>query len=230
MNLDKHSKIQGIAKQVLYDLATEICASSSEESIAERAKELLAEHGVKETWYYDVPAFVLLGSRSCISISGKYYIPATEQVGKTNLVTVDLSPCVDNIWGDCARSFVIENGTVVNNPEIKIFAEGLKTERYLHNEIKKYVSPETTFSDFFIFGNKLITELGWENLDFLKNLGHSIESNPDDRRFIDSECIEKIGVVSYFTFEPHIRKKGHLWGFKHENIYYFDAEGKIQEL
>ena len=230
MNLDKYSKIQDIAKQVLYDLAAEICASSSEESIVERAKELLAEHGIKETWYHDVPAFVLLGSRSCISISGKDYTPATEQVGKNNLVTVDLSPCVDSIWGDCARSFVIENGTVVSSPETEIFAEGLKIEKHLHNEMKKYVSPETTFSELFILGNKLITELGWENLDFLKNLGHSIESNPEDRRFIDSGCVEKIGAVNYFTFEPHIRKKGNHWGFKHENIYYFDESGKIQEL
>ena len=72
--------------------------------------------------------------------------------------------------------------------------------------------------------------IGFENLDFLGNLGHSIEAKTQERRFIDKNCNEKLGNVQLFTFEPHIRKSGGSWGYKHENVYYFDQSGQVQEL
>jgi hypothetical protein len=128
MNIEKYSKVQCIAKRVLRDLETEITCDSTEESIASKAIELLAAYGVNNTWYHNVPAFVLLGSRSCLSVSGREYSPSQERVGTTNLVTVDLSPSIDNVWGDCARSFIIENGKVVNEPKAQEFKEGLEIE------------------------------------------------------------------------------------------------------
>ena len=92
-----------------------------------------------------------------------------------------------------------------------------------------YVKPETRFCDLFAFGNQKIKDCGFENLDFLGNLGHSIENDPSRRRYIDQDCKEKLGDVSMFTFEPHIRKKGFDWGYKHENIYYFQ-NGFLKEL
>jgi Xaa-Pro aminopeptidase len=157
-------------------------------------------------------------------------VPAQEYVGTTNLVTVDLSPSIDNVWGDCARTFVIENGKVVTHPKAPEFKEGLEIEKYLHNEMKNYVTPHTTFSELYAFGNKLINNLGWKNLDFLNNLGHSIEINLNNRKFIEGECNEQLGSVSCFTFEPHISKIEGVWGFKHENIYYFNELAKINEL
>jgi len=41
---------------------------------------------------------------------------------------------------------------------------------------------------------------------------------------------DKLGEVYYFTFEPHISKKNGKWGFKYENVYFFDIEGELQEL
>ena len=37
------------------------------------------------------------------------------------------------------------------------------------------------------------------------------------------------GDVTFFTFEPHISIKGSKYGFKKENIYYFD-NGNLVEL
>jgi len=230
MEIDNYSKVQSIAKQVLDDLKFEINAKSTEASIATKAAELLAEYGVKDTWYHNVPAFVLLGERSCLSISGRDYTPAQAEVGSTNLVTIDLSPKVDGIWGDCARSFIIEEGKVVKHPSDHEFQEGLKVEAQLHEAMKSFVTPNTKFSELFEFGNNLIFSLGYENLDFLNNLGHSIELNPDNRRFIDSNCHDQLGSVGLFTYEPHICKNGGIWGFKHENIYYFDEGSRINEL
>ena len=94
----------------------------------------------------------------------------------------------------------------------------------------EFVSPETLFSELYAFGNQLITDMGYENLDFLGNLGHSIEVDPANRRFIDKKCHEPLGSVRLFTFEPHIRKVGCQRGYKHENIYYFDELGLATEL
>lgn len=230
MEIRKYKEVQAIAKIVLSQLGDHISPDSTEESIASLAKQLLLKQGVSETWYYDVPAFVLLGSRSCLSISGKNYTPAKEKVGTTNLVTVDLSPCLGLYWGDCARSYCIENGQLTRAPLNEEFINGIKVESYLHQKMIEFVNPETTFNELFTFGNELITQQGFENLDFLGNLGHSIEQDRNLRRYIDANCQEKLGDVPLFTFEPHIRQKGKNWGFKHENIYYFDEQGKISEL
>lgn len=230
MNLDSSKHIQSIAKKVLDRLHDNIDARSTEASIAQKSIEILSEYGISETWYHDVPAFVLLGSRSCLSISGRDYSPSNEKAGELNLVTVDVSPSLKGIRGDCARSYFIEDGRCTNNPQFVEFQEGKSAEAELHREIKEFVTPKTRFSALFEFGNHKIKELGFENLDFLGNLGHSIEINTLARRFIDKNCHENLGSVQLFTFEPHIRKIGGAWGFKHEDIYYFTQSGHVKEL
>lgn len=230
MNIDHYVKVQSIAKNVLSELGKHITPYSTEKSIAMAAEHLLTESGISETWYHNVPALVLLGERSCLSISGKEYYPSDEPVGEINLVTVDLSPCFGNVWGDCARSFVIEDGIYKKIPDRPEFSDGLEIELNLHKKMKEFVSPETKFSDLYKFGNTLISHYGWENLDFLQNLGHSIETNLLERRFIDKNCHEQLGSASFYTFEPHIRQRNGKWGFKHENIYYFNTVNEIVEL
>lgn len=230
MNFVTYQNVQQIAKEVHSCLGQFITADSTEQSIAQHATKLLAERGAHDTWYHGVPAFVLLGSRSCLSISGGEYQPSLEAVGDTNLITVDLSPMIDGVWGDCARSYFVENGVHVVRPSSDVFREGMKMEMELHKRMKSYVAPDTLFSELYEFGNKEIESLGYKNLDFLGNLGHSIELIPSDRKFIDKNCHEPLGSVRFFTFEPHICKLGCSWGFKHENIYYFNHEGDIAEL
>lgn len=104
MNIEPYINVQSIAKNVLFQLGSLITSDSTEKSILSLAKQLLEDSGIIETWYHNIPALVLLGERSCLSISGKDYFPSDESVGSNNLVTVDLSPCIGNVWGDCARS------------------------------------------------------------------------------------------------------------------------------
>lgn len=61
------------------------------------------------------------------------------------------------------------------------------------------------------------------------NLGHSIVRNKDDRIYIEKGNMAKLGDVNFFTFEPHISISGSKYGYKRENIYYFE-DGKIKEL
>lgn len=226
---DEHRKVQAIAKLVLNELADTINPHDSERSIAQRAKAMLERHGVTDTWYYDCPAFVLLGSRSCLPISGRDYEPEDEKVGKTNLVTVDLSPSIKGVWGDCARSFYIENGRCSLTPTISEFTNGFELERTLHQRLIAFASPEKTFAELHSLANQIIVGAGFENLDFLGNVGHSIETIREKRQYIEASNNSQLGSVNFFTFESHIRAVNGTWGFKHENIYYF-AGDSLQEL
>ena len=67
------------------------------------------------------------------------------------------------------------------------------------------------------------------NLDFSGNLGHSIERRRDDRVYIERGNRIRLGDVAFFTFEPHIGCHGSKYGYKKENIYYFENLN-LQEL
>ncbi|MGE8499767.1 MAG: M24 family metallopeptidase [Pseudomonas sp.] len=229
-DVERYRSVQHIARAVLSALGPTIGPDDTERTIAARATDLLARHGINETWYHACPAFVLLGSRSCLSISGRDYQPADEPVGQHNVVTVDLSPMRDGIWGDCARSFCIEQGRYASTPVTPAFVRGLDAERYLHGQMVAFVRPHTTFDALFTFANDRIHGLGLENLDFMGNVGHSIELEGGTRSYIVSGNHEVLADARFFTFEPHVRAVGSAWGFKHENIYYFDADGRCQIL
>ena len=229
-NFDDHCTVQAAAKHVLRLLGPTLVATDTEATIATRAVRLLASEGITDTWYYDCPAFVLLGSRSCLSISGRDYVPNHEPVGDTNLVTVDLSPVFNGAWGDCARSFAIEGGAYVSQPQADELQEGFVAEAVLHKAMRTFESPATTFDELFVFGNAELMRLGFENLDLHANLGHSIASQRESRIYIEAGNHRPLGSVSLFTFEPHIRKVGGVWGFKYENIYFFDSKNRVNAL
>lgn len=228
--LARHRAVQNVAKSVLAALGPTIGPDDTERTVAERAAAMLAASGIAETWYYSRPALVLLGSRSCLSISGKDYRPAAEPVGAWNLVTVDLSPLRDGVCGDCARSFCIENGRWTPEPMRPEFRLGLEIERELHREMRAFVRPATSFATLYDFAAARIHERGFENLDFLGNVGHGVDVNRAKRRYIQPGNDEPLAAAELFTFEPHVRAVGSGWGFKHENIYYFDEQGRCREL
>jgi len=225
-----HRAVQEVAREVLDELASTIGPDDTERTIAERAVTRLARHGITETWYYECPALVLLGSRSCLSISGRDYRAADEPVGDWNLVTIDLSPSRDGVWGDCARSLFVERGVCRQAPVEPEFRRGADALTTLHAAIREFATPATTFDALFRFGNAEIARLGFENLDFLGNLGHSIVSRREDRIYIESGNERRLGEVPLFTFEPHLRSPGSPWGFKHEEIYRFDGSGALSPL
>ena len=229
---EEYKQVQSIAKKVLNAIPQYISSESTEFDIAEKCKDLLKEYDITKTWYYNCPALVLLGSRSCLSISGKDYIPSHEKVSSENLITIDLSPLLNNSWGDCSRSFVFEKGKFVEFDSIESadFKEGLQIENRLHTHFKNFVKIGMTYSQIYTEMNNQIKSLEYENLDFGGNVGHSIEINKDDRLYFEKNNIKNLTSDKLFTFEPHIKKTGSNWGFKLENIYYFDENGCVIEL
>ncbi len=229
IKIKPYARIQGIAKDVMADLLTFITPGITEKLIAERAIKKFQENDIKEFWYYDLAALVLIGSRTILSVSGRDYVPTDTRVQNNDLVTIDLGPMDGDIWGDYARSIYIEDGVSSLIPKHHISAEGYNLEMKLHSELLDVANPEMTAHELWLHMNEIIERHGFENLDFKGNLGHSIEKNIKDRRYIEKDNHSPLKDFGLFTFEPHIRKKNNVLGFKHENIHFF-AGNKLQPL
>ncbi len=203
---------------------------AAELSIATKAQQLLRELGYPHTWYYECHALVLLGSRSCLSISGKHYQASDEKIGGKNLVSIDLSPLHNTIWGDHSRTFAFEFGAYVEEPKTLEYKNGLQFQKQLQKEMMQWVKPSTSFHSLFNWANVRIRESGFVNLDFRSNVGHSIAPELEERQYIQLNNHALLGTVDFFSFEPFVRLKGGNWGFKQEDIYFFDAVGNLELL
>ncbi|WP_238327499.1 hypothetical protein [Paenibacillus gorillae] len=85
-------------------------------------------------------------------------------------------------WGDYDRTLTIIDGNVVDdtgNESALEFVHGIKTEQKLHDEFIHYIKPDMTFEEVYLHMNEVIQNLGYINLDFTGNLGHSIEFDKD---------------------------------------------------
>ena len=226
-----YSQIQQTAKQTIAYIKKIIKPGIKLLDIRKLCEEKLMELGADSFWYWDVGAFVFAGDETTVSISGKQYVTSDKIIENNDIITIDLSPQVGNIWGDYARTIIVENGEVVDdiaqiqNQEWK---SGLQMEEKLHAELFRFVTKETTFEELYYYMNEFIVENGFVNLDFMGNLGHSIVKSKGDRVYIERGNVMKLGDVKYFTFEPHITFPDSKYGYKKENIYYFDETGLVE--
>ena len=226
----EYKTVQEIAKSTFEYLTSNIKAGMTEKQIVEMAENDMIKKGAMSFWYYDVGAFVFTGERTTLSVSGKNYTPTNKKIRLNDIITIDLSPQVEDIWGDYARTLIVQEGKVialagVANSEFK---EGLEFEEKLHELLLKSVFPDMTFDELYILMNRYIEENSFINLDFLGNLGHSIERKMEDRLYIEGGNNSKLSDVKMFTFEPHIKKEGSKYGFKMENIYLFSGDKLIE--
>ena len=226
-----YAKIQSIAKQTIEYIKKNIRPNQNLREIRELCEEKLLELGADSFWYWDVGAFVFAGDETTVSVSGKQYVASDKIIENNDIITIDLSPQVGNIWGDYARTIIVENGEVVDDIELiqnQEWKSGLQMEEKLHTELFRFVTKETTFEELYYHMNEFIVENGFVNLDFMGNLGHSIVKVKGDRIYIEKGNKAKLGEVNYFTFEPHIAFPDSKYGYKKENIYYFDETGLVE--
>ena len=220
-----NAEVQQIAKQTMSFIKSQIKVGMSLQELRQIAERKMFSLGATSFWYWDIGAFVFSGEETTLSISGRQYQTANRLISNNDIITVDLSPQVGNVWGDYARTIIIENGVVINDINKISNAEwknGLLMENKLHNELLSFATPATTFEELYLHINKFITANGYINLDFMGNLGHSIVTEKDNRIYIEKGNKTTLGSVKYFTFEPHIAVKGSKFGFKKENIYCFE--------
>jgi len=218
--------VQAIAKETMNELKSIIRPGMMLYEVRAFCEEKMLSLGADSFWYWDVGAFVFAGDETNLSVSGRSYQTSARCIRDNDIVTVDLSPQVGDTWGDYARTIIIESGNVVDQVENIRYApwrEGLMMEDWLHEALREYATPYTTFEEVYFHMNRLILEKGWVNLDFAGNLGHSIERRKENRIYIEKGSKVKLEEGRLFTFEPHIGKNGSGYGYKKENIYYFDG-------
>ena len=222
-----YSQIQKTAKLTMEYIKKMIKPGINLLEIRKLCERKLQELGADSFWYWDVGAFVFSGDETAISISGKQYVTSDRVIENNDIITIDLSPQAGNIWGDYARTVVVENGRIIEDIELienQEWKSGLQMEEKLHAELLEFATKEKTFEELYYHMNDLIAENGFVKLDFMGNLGHSIVKAKDDRVYIEKGNLIKLGDVKYFTFEPHIAFPDSKYGYKKENIYYFDGD------
>lgn len=227
-----HREVQQIAKDAMDFLRQNIHAGMTLEEVRALCENKMLESGADSFWYWDVGAFVFCGDQTTLSVSGREYVTSKKIIGENDIVTVDLSPQVGDTWGDYARTIILEDGKAVSSIE-KIknaeWREGLLMEEKLHEKMKGIATENTSFDELYYQMNDFIKANGFVNLDFMGNLGHYIVRRKEDRIYIEKGNTSKLGDVEFFTFEPHISKRDSMFGYKNENIYYFE-NGVLKEL
>ena len=201
----EYREVQRIAKTTIEYAKTIIKPGMNLLHLRKLCEQKMLELGADSFWYWDIGAFVFAGDETTVSVSGKHYVTSNRIITENDIVTIDLSPQCGNIWGDYARTIIVENGKVVEeiglieNPEWK---SGLQMEEKLHTELLRFATKETSFEELYYHMNEFIVENGFVNLDFMGNLGHSIVKTKGDRIYIEKGNKAKLGDVKYFTFEP----------------------------
>ena len=169
-----YSQIQQTAKQTIAYIKKIIKPGMKLFDIRKLCEEKLMELGADSFWYWDVGAFVFAGDETTVSVSGKQYATSDKIIENNDIITIDLSPQVGNIWGDYARTIIVENGEVVDDIELiqnQEWKSGLQMEDKLHAELFRFVTKGTTFEELYYHMNEFIVENGFVNLDFIGGIG-----------------------------------------------------------
>lgn len=227
-NLD----MQNLNRETMKHLKKKIMAGMSLVEVRSICEKFMLENGADSFWYWNVGAFVFSGDETTVSVSGRNYQTSERTIDNNDIITVDLSPQNNHIWGDYARTIIIENGKVIENVEDihnNEWKQGVQMEQYLHKLLIENATINMTFEELFYYINDIISNRGFLNLDFAGNLGHSIVENKDKRIYIEKGNKTKLSEVKMFTFEPHLTTLNSKYGYKREDIYYF-KNGKLEKL
>ena len=227
----EYTQVQKIAKDTIEFAKKNIRPGMNLRDVRVMCDAKMLELGADSFWYWNVGAFVFAGDETTVSVSGRAYTTSDRIIATNDIITIDLSPQNGDTWGDYARTIILQNGLVVDidGVENAEWKQGLLMEEQLHSELFKFAKPETTFEELYCHMNRLIEDKGFINLDFAGNLGHSIVREKDDRVYIEKGNHLRLGDIAFFTFEPHISVSGSKYGYKKENIYYFE-DGLLYEL
>lgn len=114
----EYREVQQIAKDTIAYAKRVINPGMNLLQVRKLCEQKMLELGADSFWYWDIGAFVFAGDETTISVSGKQYITSNRTIAENDIITIDLSPQNGNIWGDYARTIIIENGVVVDKADV----------------------------------------------------------------------------------------------------------------
>ena len=117
MDTPDYKDVQSIAKKTIEYIKSEIEPYMNLREVRDMCEKKMRSLGADSFWYWDVGALVFSGDETAFSVSGKNYTTSDKKIEENDIVTIDLSPECGNIWGDFARTIIIENGMVVRDIE-----------------------------------------------------------------------------------------------------------------
>ncbi|MDE6659916.1 MAG: aminopeptidase P family protein, partial [Eubacterium sp.] len=147
-----NKEIQNIAKQTIEYIKTKIYVGQSLEEIRNLCESKMFELGADSFWYYNIGAFIFSGNDTTVSISGRKYKTPDRKILLNDIITIDLSPQFNHLWGDYARTIIVENGQVINcinDIQNNEWQKGLLFEEKLHSELINFSTPDTTFEELY---------------------------------------------------------------------------------
>ena len=104
-----YKEVQQIARETI-----EYAKTFIKPGMRKLCEQKMLELGADSFWYWDIGAFVFAGDETTVSVSGKQYVTTDRTINGNDIVTIDLSPQNGNIWGDFARTIILENGVVTD--------------------------------------------------------------------------------------------------------------------
>ena len=149
MEKQSYTKIQLAAKKTIEYIQSIIKPGMNLLEIRRLCEDKLLELGADSFWYWDVGAFVFARDETTVSVSGKQYVTSDRVIDNNDILTIDLSPQIGNIWGDYARTIIMENGKVVEDIgliENLEWKRGLQMEEKLHAELLRFATKEKPFN------------------------------------------------------------------------------------
>ncbi len=227
-----YSEVQAVAKETITMLRDTVKSGMRVSEVVSIGEDYMRRRGITSFWWNDVGTYAFAGEDTILSEDAAVYIPSERILAEDDILTVDLSPSDGDIWGDYARTIILEHGHVVDASaavENNEWRGGLLTEEALHRKLIEAARPDMTFEGLYFVMDDAVRGLGYRNLDFLGNFGHSIATRDPDRIYIEKGNTHKLSEIKYFTFEPHINIPGRPFGYKMENIYYFSKD-RVLEL
>lgn len=103
----KYSDVQNIAKETIIYIKSAIKPGMNLLDIRELCEKRMLSLGADSFWYWDIGVFVFSGDETAISKSGREYVTSDKIIAANDIITIDLSPQKNKIWGDYARTVVI---------------------------------------------------------------------------------------------------------------------------
>ena len=233
VDIENIYKAQDIAKSCLEYMTLYLKPGLTYKQIHQECKRYMEEKGSKGFWIHDDPALILYSDLTTYSAhENPINLFESKCISENDFITIDVAPMIKNGWGDFARSFIMQDGKIINYTDCnnKEIIDGINFELKLHELFINSINKDMTFSKLHKIIDDYVLSNGYYNCDYHQNYGHTIENDQKDRITI-AQGVD-INISQYnkpITFEPHICKKDGYYGIKHENMYAY-IDGKIFEI